>query len=142
MTTPDIAAVMHAAMDAEDRRRELASASPGCGALLGLPDNSVGLAVGKAGLLSTVGEGHSVAAEVSAVVHKSYGPDRPQYADPVVGGQGYRPGNMSVVLRSLGERVFGAQDAAAAVGVVELVSPEAAPRRGLLGRLFGRRRSR
>jgi hypothetical protein len=137
----EIAATMNASMDTEDRRRLLASQMPGYGAQLQLPDNSVGLNVGKSGLLPTVGEGHSVVAEISEAVHKSFGAPRPQYAHPIVGGENYSPGGVATALRAVGERVFGAQDAAGRAGVT-IVSPEAAPRPSLLGRLFGKLRRR
>ena len=142
MTTPDIAAVMAQAMDQEDLRRELASASPGCGAFLELPDNPVGPGVGKAGLLPAVGEGHSVTAEVSPSVRKSFGPPRPEYADPLVGGVDYRPADVMTALRAAAEWAFTRQDAVSAGDVLEVVSAGPAPRRGLLGRLLGRGRRR
>jgi hypothetical protein len=138
--TAEATAAMQQAMDGEDGRRVVAEQSPGLGASVQLPDNPVGPGVGKAGLLDTVGEGHSVLAGISAAVHKAYGADRPQYAPPVVGGEGYRPGDVQTVLRVLGERAFAQQDGLGRGGVT-VVSPPA-PRRSLLGRLFGRRRSR
>lgn len=137
MTTPDIAAVMAQAMDAEDRRRELASRAPGLGAAMQLPDPPAGPAVGKWDLgLPVVGESHQAAPDEPQ--HKSYGPPSPVYADPVVGGLDYAPGAILTALRAAGERAFAAQDAP----VVEVVSPEAAPRQSLLGKLLGRFRHR
>jgi hypothetical protein len=122
--TPEITTAMSQGMDTEHRRRQLASESPGYGAAVVLPDNPVGPAVGKAGLLPAVGEGHSVTAEVSPSVHKAYGPDRPQYADSLVGGVGYAPVGVETALM------------AASRGDVTVVSPPSSP--GLLARLLGK----
>jgi hypothetical protein len=90
VSTPDIAAAMQAAMDAEDRRRELASATPGLGVLLPLDQPPSGPSVGKYGVGGAiVGEGYDQQAEIAAAIHKSYGADRPQYAHPLVAGLGY-----------------------------------------------------
>lgn len=140
MTEPEIRAVLADAMGAENHRREMASASPGLGSLMDLPQVPYGTAVGKAGLdLPAVGAG--LAAVPYAPQSKSYGPDVPRYADPVVGGAGYGPGDVQTALRALGERVFAAQDAPGR-SVVTVLSPDVAPHRSLLGRLFGRLRGR
>ncbi len=65
----------------------------------------------------------------------------PAYADPAVGGAGHSPGDVQTALRALGERVFAAQDAPGRADVT-VVSPEAAPRPSLLGRVLGKLRRR
>jgi hypothetical protein len=139
--TAECSAAMGTAMNGEARRRALAEHSPGLGALVQLPPspNGPGAGIWDTGL-QVVGESHQVAPYVPQ--HKSYGPDRPVYAPDVVGGLDYAPGAILTALRAAAERVFAGQDAAAAGAAVEVVSPAAAPRRGLFGRLFGRRRSR
>ena len=143
MSTPDIAAVMAAAMDAENRRRQLGGQAAGLGALMDLPQGPAALSVGKSSLgLDAVGEGLAAIGPAPAQV-TSYGPGRPVYADGLVGGQGYGPGGVETVLRSLADQVFRAQDRAAAAGPgVEVISPQAAPRRSLWARLAGRLRRR
>jgi hypothetical protein len=138
VTTPDIAAAMQAAMDAEDQRRQTASQSPGLGALVELPQTPYGPGVGLADVpMPVIGEGLAAIPYTPQV--KSYGPDVPQYAPDVVAGLGYAPGDVQTALRALGERVFAAQDAAGRAGVV-VVSPGMAPQRSLLRRLAGRLR--
>jgi hypothetical protein len=132
---------MAQAMDSENRRRGLAGQSPGLGALVELPPtpNGPGVGIWDTGL-PVVGESHQAAPQVPQ--HRSFGPPSPQYAPDVVGGLGYAPaGDIRTALRSLGERVFAAQDAAGRAGVT-VVSPEAALRRSLLGRLAARLRRR
>jgi len=100
MTTPDIEGVMAAAMDAENRRRELAGQSPGLGALLPLEQPPAGPGVGLSDVpLPVVGEGYVVQAEIAAAVHKAYGAARPQYAHPLVGGIDYPVGIDQPALR-------------------------------------------
>jgi hypothetical protein len=90
MSEPDIAAVMAAAMDAENRRREVAGASPGVGALVQLPDVSYGPGVGLSDVpLPVIGESHQAAPNVPQ--YKAYGPPSPAYAADVVAGRGIRP---------------------------------------------------
>ena len=102
MTTPDIAAAMAAAMDAEDRRRQLASQTPGSGVALPLPQSPAGPGVGLSDVpMPAIGEGYDQAAEVAAAVHKAYGPGRPGYADPLVGGIGYPADVHQPALRSV-----------------------------------------
>lgn len=138
MSTPDIAAVMAAAMDAEDRRRELASQAPGLGALVQLPPSPSGPGVGLTDVpLPVIGESHQAVASVPQ--HKSYGPPAPVYADSLIGGLGYAPGEVQTALRAAGERVFTAQDAGGQAGVM-VVSPGMAPRRSLLSKVLGRLR--
>jgi len=134
-------AAMQEAMASEDRRRQLASQSPGLGALVQLPDVPYGPGVGIADVpMPAIGEGHAQSAP-QVPQYKSYGPPAPVYAPDVVGGLGYAPGDIQTALRAAGERVFAAQ-AAAGLAAVTVVSPEAAPRRSLLGRLLGRLRRR
>ena len=129
MSVSEVAAEMAAGMDTENGRREVAGQMPGYGAAVQLPDNPVGMAVGKAGLLPAAGEGHSVTAPVSPSVHKAYGPDRPEYAGPLTGGAGYGPVGVVTALRAR----------TTAEGVV-VVSPPSKP--GPLARLLGRLRRR
>jgi hypothetical protein len=139
MTTPEIEQVMLAAMTAEDRRRELASQSPGLGALVQLPDVPYGPGVGISDVpLPPIGESHHEAAP-SVPQIKSYGPPSPVYADSLIGGLNYAPGDVTTALRAAGERVIATQDAAGRADVV-VVSPGMAPRRSLLRRLAGRLR--
>jgi hypothetical protein len=113
MSEPDIAAALSQAMSQEDRRRQLASQSPGLGALVQLPDVSYGAGPGNWDLGPHVGEGYSQGADMVPQV-KSYGPVSPVYADPFVAGVSYSPGHIQTAIRALGERVFAAQDAQAA----------------------------
>ena len=139
MTTPDIAAAMQAAMDAEDRRRELASQSPGLGALVQLPQTPNGPGVGIWDLgMPVIGESHQAAPY--AEQRKAYGPVVPQYAPDVVGGVDYAPGGIETALRAAAERAFAGQDAAGRGDSLVVVSPATAPRPSLWSRLFGRRR--
>jgi hypothetical protein len=74
VTTPDIAAVMAAAMDGDNRRRELAAMTPGLGPALPLPQPPAGPGVGLSDVaLPVVGEGYQVQAEIAAAVHKGTG---------------------------------------------------------------------
>ena len=99
MTTPDIAATMAAAMDAEDWRRELAAQTPGLGALMQLPQPVGGPGVGLSDVdLPVIGEGYDQVAEVEDAVTKAYGEDRPVYAAPVVGGTGFTAGRSEAEL--------------------------------------------
>ncbi len=140
MSEPDIAAVMAAAMDAENRRRELASGAPGLGSLVELPQVSYGPGVGIADLITempAVGEG--LAAVPHVPQYKAYGPDVPVYAPAEVGGQDY-PGGIAQAVQRLGALARGQRSAAA--GDIVVVSADAAPRRGLLSRLAARLRRR
>jgi hypothetical protein len=137
MSEADIRAAQTAAMNSEDRRRKLASQTPGAGALMALPDVPYGPGAGISDVpLPPIGESHQAAPYVPQA--KAYGPLSPVYADPVVAGVNYAPGDVQTALRSLGERVFAAQDTAGRPGVM-VVSPDVAPRRSLWSRLFGRR---
>jgi hypothetical protein len=142
MSEQDIAGVLLAAMSAEDARRETAGRTPGLGALVSLPDVPYGPSVGKSGLdFPAAGEGYQADAPY-APQSKSYGPDVPVYADALVGGLGYSPGGVQTAIRALGDRVFAAQDRAAAGPGVTVVSPDAAPRPSLWSRLAGKLRRR
>ena len=143
MTTPDIQQIMMAAMDAEDRRRELASQSPGLGVLLPLDQPPSGPSVGKYGVGGAiVGEGYDQQAEIAAAVHKSYGADRPQYAHPLVGGINYPAGTHQPALRhvtNLGaDGLFIEGASAPAADAFTVVSEPSRP--SLLSRLLGRLR--
>jgi hypothetical protein len=145
MTTPDIAAAMQSGMDAENRRRELAGMTPGLGPVLPLPQPPAGPGVGLSGVpLPVTGEGYEVQAEIAAAVHKAYGADRPQYADPVVCGVGYPDAIHRPVLRhvtNLGaDGLFIEGRSAPAADAFTVVSPPARP--ALLARLLGRIRGR
>lgn len=141
MTTPDIAAAMQAAMDGENRRRELASQTPGLGPVLPLPQPPAGPGVGLSDVpLPVVGEGYEVQAEIAAAVHKAYGTARPQYAHPAVGGIDYPAGTHQPALRHVhdlgdGTLFIEGRSAPAADGFT-LVSPPARP--SLLSRLLGK----
>jgi hypothetical protein len=141
VSTPDIAAAMQAAMDAEDQRRLLASQSPGLGVLLPLDQPPSGPSVGKYGVGGAiVGEGYDQQEEIAAAVHKSYGADRPQYAHPLVGGINYPAGTHQPALRHVtnlgadGLFIEGAS-APAADGFTVVSAPS---RPSLLSRLLGR----
>ena len=141
MTTPDIAAAMQASMDQEDRRRELASQSPGLGALMQLAPTGIGPGVGLSDVpLPAIGESHQAAPYVPQ--HKAYGPVSPTYAPDVVGGLGYAPGDVRTALRHVtdlgADGLFIEGASAPAAGPFMVVSPPARP--GLLARLLGRLR--
>lgn len=138
MSEADIRGAMLAGMNAENRRRELASQTPGAGTLMQLPQSPSAAAVGKSSLdMPAVGEGYDTVAEISAAVHKAYGEARPVYAAPEVGGSSY---SRRSVIAEMADRVFGRQDAAAAADAVEVISPQAASRPSLLARLLRRGR--
>ena len=100
MSEPDIAAVMAAAMAAEDRRREVAGASPGLGALLPMEQPPSGAGVGIWDVdMPVTGEGYEVQAEIAAAVHKAYGEARPVYAGPEAPGDSYPLGVSQPALR-------------------------------------------
>jgi hypothetical protein len=146
MTTPDIpdvAAAMQASMDQEDRRRELASQSPGLGALMQLPPTGIGPGVGLSDVpLPVIGESHQAAPYVPQ--HKAYGPPSPVYADAAVGGVGYAPGDVRTALRHVtdlgADGLFIEGASVPAADGFTVVSPPARP--SLLARLLGRIRGR
>jgi hypothetical protein len=111
-----------------------------------LPQPPSGPGVGLSDVsLPVVGEGYDTAAGIAAAMHKSYGPDRPQYGHPLIGGLDYAPVDARPALgRSrlfdLADQVFGAQDAQAGHPYT-VISPTAA-RPGLLARLAARLRRR
>jgi hypothetical protein len=133
MSEPDVAGVMAAAMNAENRRRELASASPGLGSPLLMEQPAAGPAVGKYGLpgLEVQGEGYEMTAP-SVLQHKAYGPERPVYAPDVVGGLGFTAGKS--------EPAIGVYPGSRSAGGAVFVSPPARP--SLLSRVLGRLRNR
>jgi hypothetical protein len=143
VTTSDIRQVMLAAMDGEDRRRELAAQMPGYGAPVPLGQPPSGPSVGKYGVGGAViGEGYEVQAGIAAAVHKAYGPDRPQYAHPIVAGLGYPADTHQPALRhvtNLGaDGLFIEGHSAPPAGGVTVVAAPSRP--SLLARLLGRLR--
>jgi hypothetical protein len=150
MTTPDIAAVMAAAMDGENRRRELAGQAPGLGALLPLPQPPAGPGVGTWDVpgLDVQGEGYTSGAPAAAAqVYVPHGTPvfgaRPHYAGPEVAGIGHPLGIAQPSLRhvhDLGDGTLFIEGASAPVDAYgfTVVSPPARP--GLLARLLGRLR--
>ena len=98
MSEADIRAAQTAAENAENRRREIASATPGLGALVQLPETPNGPGIGIWDLgLPVVGESHQAAPYVEQ--RKAYGPASPVYADDLIGGPGYAPGGIETALR-------------------------------------------
>src|SRR5215471_320831 len=92
MSESDITSAMHAAMASEGRRREVASASPGLGALMRLPQSPAAAGVGLSDVdMPAIGEGYDQVAEIAAAVSKAYGESRPVYAGPAVAGDSYGP---------------------------------------------------
>jgi hypothetical protein len=90
MSEADIRAAQTAAEDAENRRREVAGASPGLGALLPLEQPPSGAGVGIWDVdMPVIGEGYEIQAEIATAVHKAYGEARPVYAGPAVAGESY-----------------------------------------------------
>jgi hypothetical protein len=119
MSEADIAGVMAQAMTSEDRRRELASQSPGLGSPLPMEQPAAGPSVGKYGLdMPVVGEGYLMTAP-DAVQHKAYGPQAPVYAPDVVGGLGFQAGKSEPAISVY----LGQRSADAAV----IVSPPSRP---------------
>jgi len=132
----DLAALTAAqgqAEDAEGRRRELAGQRPGRGAQIPLPQPPAAAGVGLADVVMPVqGEGYDVVPPVVAAVSKSYGPDRPQYADSSVGGYQWQPGRQEAPISMwIGQR------SAVTDGVIVATAP---PRPSLWSRLFRRGR--
>jgi hypothetical protein len=97
----DISAAMAAAMDAENRRRELAAQAPGLGALmhLGQPPAAHGVGISDIPDSEVKGEGYAVTAPLTAAQVSSYGPGSPVYADPSVGGYGFQGGRSEPAVR-------------------------------------------
>jgi hypothetical protein len=138
----DIAAVMQAAEAAENRRREVGSRAPGLGVLMPLDQPPNGPSVGKYGLpgLDITGESYDVLAPDDAQQRKAYGMVRPHYADALVAGLDYRPAagvpvRRSIIDAGLDGLWIEAAPGPASPGNVIAVSPQAAPRRSLLGRV-------
>jgi hypothetical protein len=142
MSEQDITSAMAQAMAAENRRRELAGQSPGLGALVSLPDVPYGPGVGLSDVpLPPVGESHHQAAP-RVPQRKSYGPASPVYADSLIGGLGYTPGDIQTALRHVTDLgadgpLIGGRSAPAAPAV-DVVSAPARP--GPLRRLLGKLR--
>ena len=146
MTTPDeaaLASAMAQAMDSEDRRRKLASQTPGAGALMALPDVPYGPGAGISDVpLPLIGESHQSAPYVPQ--RKAYGPPSPVYADPLIGGPGYTPGDIQTALRHVtdlgADGLFIEGRSGPVADAFTVVSPP--PRPSLLARLLGRIRGR
>jgi hypothetical protein len=137
--TAEIIAAMQQGMDAENRRRDLAAMTPGLGSVLPLPQPYADAGQGSP---PVVGEGYAITAEVASAVRKAYGPDRPQYAHPLVGGVDYPAGIHQPALRhvtNLGaDGLFIAGASAPADGFTVVPAPSWP---SLLSRLLGRFRS-
>jgi hypothetical protein len=127
MSEADIRATLAQAMAAENRRRQVASDSPGLGTLLPTPQPPSGPGVGISDVdPPVVGEGYSVTAPAGGAQTTSYGPARPVYADDLVGGVGFQGGFSEPVIESFRFSVSPG-----------LVTPPAQARPGLLSRLRG-----
>ena len=128
--TAALAAAQGQAENAENGRRQLAARLPGHGAQIPMPPAPSGPAVGKYDAVGPpVGEGYAMTPAVVPAVSKSYGPDRPQYADDLTGGLGFTGGKSEPAISMwLGQR------SVAAAGAV-VVSP---PRPTLWARLLRR----
>jgi hypothetical protein len=150
VTTPDIAGTMQAAMDEENRRRELASASPGLGTPLPLAQPVSAAGVGLSDVpMPVVGEGYDITPPVVTAVSKAYGPERPVYGADEVGGVGFVGGRQEPAVRhvtNLGaDGLFIEGRPAPAADVVTVASAPSRPgllsrARAALGRLRGRSR--
>ena len=139
MSEADIRSVMAQAMSAEDRRREVAGASPGLGALLPLEQPPSGAGTGIWDVdMPVIGEGYDQQAEIATTVHKAYGEARPVYAGPAVAGDSYVLGVSQPALRHVtdlgADGLFIEGASAPAADPFMVVSP---PRPGLLSRLRG-----
>ncbi len=133
--TAECATAQASAMNAESRRRQLAAQSPGLGAQVPMPQPYAGPGPGLAGVpgLEVVGEGYGTMPPADPFQHKAYGETRPAYAPAEVGY-----GTIASAVSRLGSAARARRPDA---GVV-LVSPGAAPRRSLLGKMLGRLRRR
>jgi hypothetical protein len=134
----DISATLAAAMNQENRRRELASQAPGLGALmhLGQPPAAHGVGISDIPDSEVKGEGYATeaAAQPLQVVTSPdpvYG-QRPSYSDDLVGGIGFVGGRQEAPIRVL----VGTRSAAGA-GVTVL---SATGRSSLWSRLRGKLR--
>ena len=129
----DISAAMAAAMNQENRRRELASQAPGLGALmhLGQPPAAHGVGISDIPDSEVKGEGYAVTAPLTAAQVSSYGPGSPVYADGLVGGIGFQAGRQEPPIRVL----VGTRSAADAIAVLSAPS-----RPSLWSRLRGKLR--
>jgi hypothetical protein len=137
----EIRGAMGRATAGEQRRRELASQSPGVGAPLAMAQPAAGPSVGKAGLdLPAIGEGYAQGAPY-VPQSKSYGPVSPVYAHDLVGGYDFVGGRNEAPVRrhvtNLGADGLFIEGASAPAGSpYVVVSPDAKP--GLLRRLAAR----
>jgi hypothetical protein len=136
--TAALTAAQAQAESGERRRRELAPATPGVGTVLPLPSVlPAGPSVGRdpAGW-PAVGGGYDQTAEISATDQKAYGPARPVYADPFVGGIGFVAGRQEPAVRhvvNLGADGLFIEDRPVPAGDVVTVA-SAPPRPDLLSR--------
>jgi hypothetical protein len=143
--TAALASAQAAAETDERRRRELASATPGLGPLVALPQPPAGPGVGLTDVpgLAVVGEGYEVQAAPQplqvTVPHgvPVYG-QRPAYGDA---GVGFTGGRQEAPIRVF----IGQRSASADAGLVDVVSVPSRPgllsrARAALGRLRGRSR--
>jgi hypothetical protein len=112
-------------------RRKAAAATPGVGALLALPEvgYAPGIGINDVPGLEVCREGLPEISEVSVAVAKSYGPDRPVYADGLVGGVDFVAGRQEAPVK------LGVGFRRPSAGGAVVVSPPT--RAGLLGRLAG-----
>jgi hypothetical protein len=143
MSEADIRAVQAAAENAENRRREVAGATPGLGALLPLEQPPGGAGVGIWDVdMPVIGEGYGQQAEIAGAVHKAYGEARPVYAGPAVAGDSYVLGVSQPALRHVtdlgADGLFIEGRSAPVADAFTVVSPPARP--SLLARLLGRLR--
>jgi hypothetical protein len=92
----DCRAAQSAAMDGENRRRLLASQSPGLGAQVPIAQPYADAGQGSP---PAVGEGYATEAPVAPSQVASYGPARPVYAPDVVGGYGFTGGRSEPAVR-------------------------------------------
>src|SRR5215831_9245589 len=141
MSEPDIASAMHAAMDGENRRRELASQRPGHGTEIPLVQSPAASGVGLSDVnMPAAGLGYEVAPGLPSTVHAAY--SVPRYADPTVGGYGFQGGRARPAVRHVtdlgdGRLFIEGRSAPAGDGVI-VASAAAAARPSLWARLFRR----
>ena len=140
MSEADFRAAQAAAEAGENRRRELASQTPGLGALLPMEQPPSGPSVGKYGVGGPVaGEGYEVQAGIAGAVSKAYGPLRPSYGDDLVGGFGFQAGRGEAPIRrhvtDLGADGLFIDGASAPAAEPFMVVSPPPPRPGLRARL-------
>jgi hypothetical protein len=137
----DCRAAQSAAMDGENRRRLLASESPGLGAQLPIAQPYADAGQGSP---PVVGEGYSVEAPAAPSQLASYGPQRPVYGPDVVGGYGFTGGRSEPAVR----HVWAVDDGQIMIGPYAdgrqpvFVAPPAARKPSLWSKIRGRLRGR